>query len=104
MQPKAVYYERRYRSDACTRDLFADLARGLLHVSTRPKFRRSDIATRTKKKGGAVLADDLRGVWIDRIGTALVRINFYRFVFGGTRLASRLTPVCLKALQDFLRA
>ena len=85
MQPKAVYYERRYRSDACTRDLFADLARGLLHVSTRPKFRRSDIDTRTKKGGGAVLADDLRGVWIDRIGTALVRINFYRFVFLAAR-------------------
>ena len=103
MQPKAAYYERRYRSDACIRDLFADLARGLLPISARPKFRRSDIATRTKK-GGAVLADELRGVWIDRIDTALVRINFYRFVFGGTRLASRLTPVCSKALQDFLRA
>jgi hypothetical protein len=30
MQPKAAYYERRYRSDACTRDLFADLARGFV--------------------------------------------------------------------------
>ena len=28
-----------------------------------------------------ILADELRGVWIDRIGIALVRINFYRFVF-----------------------
>lgn len=76
----------------------------LFPVSARPKFRRSDIATRTKKRGGAVLADELRGVWIDRIGTALVRINFYRFVFGGARLANRLTLVCSKALQDFLRA
>lgn len=46
MQPKAAYYERRYRGDACARDLFADLARGLLPISARPKFRRSDIAMR----------------------------------------------------------
>jgi len=30
MRPKAAYYERRYRSDACARDLFADLAHGFV--------------------------------------------------------------------------
>ena len=52
------------------------------------------------KGDSAVLADDLRGVWIDRIGTALVRINFYRFVFWRHETCE---PFNARLLESFAR-